>query len=274
VTAKFRTNYKAALATALGACLVSSPAFAGDDFADAEVAYSIVTISGGELTNGAREGYSGAYYSFNRDFSRDGFIGRIYGSVGRYDFEYDAGGQNGTVDGDYWSGDVMFGYQWVRNGLDFSVLLGGDYQDREAVLVDPVDPINSGRYKDDEFGFKVLAEVESNGNGNSPIYFNLGGSYSTAFDTYYALGRLGYSFDHLTIGPEAWALGDDSGDAQRLGGFAMLDFDLGTTASTITVSGGYQFAEDGYAGEFGEEGGYVTVEFSMALGEHRSVPLK
>lgn len=272
-----------ALAWAFAAGLIATPAFAGDDGfyhpSYGDLAYPIVTFSGGELTNGAREGYSGIYYGFNRDLGQDGWIGRIYGSIGDYDYDYGPGqgpfgNGPGSVDGDYWTGDIMFGYLWVRNGFDFSVLVGAEYYDRESVTVDP-NPNFNGRDDEDEFGFKVVADIESNDLSNSPLYFALGGSYSTAFDNYYSLARVGYSFDRFTIGPEAWALGDDSGDAQRLGGFLKLDFEIGTVATTIIGSGGYQFADDGFAGEFGEEGGYATIEFRMALGERRrGLPLK
>lgn len=262
----------ATIAFGFGACVASIPALAQEDYESSDVAYSIVTTSGGEVTNGAWEGYSGAYFAFNRDFSRDGWIGRIYGAAGRYDHEFNTDLDHVTVDGDYWNGDVMFGYLWVRGGLDFAVLLGGDFQERKSVWVS-MDPLFSGRERDDEFGFKVAADLETNGEDDSPFYVSLGGSYSTAFDTYYALGRVGYNFDRFTIGPEAWALGDDSGDAQRLGGFLKLNYELGTVASAITVSGGYQFTDDGFAGEFGAEGGYATLELSLALGEPRG-PLK
>lgn len=263
----------ATLAWGLGAWVASAPALADDFEPSSDTTYSIVTTSGGEVTNGAWEGYSGAYFAFNRDFSRDGWIGRIYGAAGRYDDELRDGPDYLTVDGDYWNGDVMFGYLWVRGGIDFTVLLGADYQDRKAVVVSS-NPLFSGREQEDEFGFKVAADLETNGEGNSPLYLSLGGSYSTAFETYYALGRIGYNFDRFTFGPEVWALGDDSGDAQRLGGFLKLDHEIGTVASKITVSGGYQFADNGFAGEFGSEGGYATIELSFALGENRSSPLK
>lgn len=263
----------ATLAWGLGVVMTSAPALAGDDYNDYNnTTYSIVTTSGGEVTNGAWEAYSGAYFAFNRDFSRDGWIGRIYGSAGRYDYEFTDGPDYVTVDGNYWNADVMFGYLWVRGGLDFSVLLGADFQERRAVAV-VTDPFFSGREREDEFGFKVAADLETNGEGNSPLYLALGGSYSTAFESYYALGRIGYSFDRFTIGPEAWVMGDDSGDAQRLGGFLKLDHEIGTVASRITVSGGYQFADEGFAGEFGSEGGYATIELTLALGETRG-PLK
>lgn len=263
----------ATLAWGFGVLAMSASALAGDDYdTSSNTTYSIVTTSGGEVTNGAWEGYSGAYFSFNRDFSRDGWIGRIYGAGGRYDYEFNDGPDYVTVDGTYWNADVMFGYLWVRGGLDFAVLLGGDFQERRAVAVS-TDPFFSGREREDEFGFKVAADLETNGEDNSPIYVSLGGSYSTAFDTYYALGRVGYNFDGFTLGPEAWAMGDDSGDAQRVGGFLMFDREIGTVYSRITVSGGYQFADDGFAGEFGSEGGYAAIELSLALGETRG-PLK
>lgn len=246
-----------------------------------DVVYSIVSVSGGEITNGAWESYTGAYFSFNRDFSRDGFFGRIYGSYGSYEDSahgfIDSDPVTLKVDGDYWTGDLMLGYMWVRGGLDIAVMLGGEYQKRKSTWIlsaDGAPEETAGfRFTDHEWGFKVGASIETNGNDNRPIYFALEGSYSTAYESYYALGRIGYDFGRFTFGPEAWALGDDSGDAQRVGAFLKLDIPFGTTHSTLIGSGGYQFANEGIAGEFGAEGGYATVELRTAFGEHRA-PLK
>lgn len=282
-----KIKFAAALASVFGVCgALATPGLAADlngghgdysPYADSNgnITYSIVSVSGGEITNGAWESYTGAYYAFNRDFGRDGFFGRIYGSVGGYEYDNSFGPFTEKVDGDYWTGDVMFGYLWVRGGLDIAVMLGGEYQERKRTdLFEFGGPFGFGfRDEDHEWGFKVGASIETNGNDNRPIYLALDGTYSTAFETYYAMGRLGYDFGRFTFGPEAWALGDDSGDAQRVGAFLKLDFDMGTVSSTIIASGGYQFADDGFAGEFGEEGGYGTLEFRMALGEYRA-PLK
>jgi hypothetical protein len=287
-----KMKFALALAATLGVgAALSMPAQAADlggskggysPYVDAngDVVYSLVTVSGGEITNGAWESYSGAYFSFNRDFNRDGFFGRIYGSYGSYEdstaftFEGDPGRLH--VDGDYWTGDLMLGYMWVRGGMDISLMLGAEYQERKSTVMGFVAglPVGFGfRDKDHEWGLKVGASIETNGNDNRPIYFALEGTYSTAFESYYALGRLGYDFGRFTFGPEVWALGDDSGDAQRVGGFLKVEIPFGTTYSTIIGSGGYQFANEGIAGEFGAEGAYATVELRTAFGESRA-PLK
>jgi hypothetical protein len=289
-----KMKFALALAATLGVgAALSMPAQAADlggskggysPYVDAngDVVYSLVTVSGGEITNGAWESYSGAYFSFNRDFNRDGFFGRIYGSYGSYEdstrleFE-DEGMGRLRVDGDYWTGDLMLGYMWVRGGLDIAVMFGGEYQKRKATAIfypDEEVPFGLGaRGTDNEWGFKVGASIETNGNDNRPIYFALEGTYSTAFESYYALGRLGYDFGRFTFGPEVWALGDDSGDAQRVGGFMKVEIPFGTTYSTVIGSAGYQFSNESFAGEFGAKGAYATVELRTAFGESRA-PLK
>ncbi len=290
-----KLKFALALAATLGVgAALSMPAQAADlggskgDYtpyvdSNGDVVYSVVTVSGGEITNGAWESYTGAYFSFNRDFNRDGFFGRIYGSYGSYedstrgflDEDPPVPGRL-RVDGDYWTGDLMLGYMWVRGGLDIAVMFGGEYQKRKATAIFFPDGEVlgiGGRATDNEWGFKVGASIETNGNDNRPIYFALEGTYSTAFESYYALGRLGYDFGRFTFGPEVWALGDDSGDAQRVGGFLKVDIPFGTTYSTLIGSAGYQFANEGIAGEFGAEGGYATVELRTAFGENRA-PLK
>ena len=289
-----KMKFALALAATLGVgAALSMPAQAADlggskgDYSpyvdsNGDVVYSVVTVSGGEITNGAWESYTGAYFSFNRDFNRAGLFGRIYGSYGSYEdstrleFEEEGLGRL-RVDGDYWTGDLMLGYLWVRGGLDIAVMFGGEYQKRKATAIfypDEEIPFGlGGRGTDNEWGFKVGASIETNGNDNRPIYFALEGTYSTAFESYYALGRIGYDFGRFTFGPEAWALGDDSGDAQRVGAFLKLDVPFGTTFSTIIGSAGYQFSNESFAGEFGAEGAYATVELRTAFGENRA-PLK
>jgi len=284
-----KTKFALALASVLGVSVaLPMPGHAADlnghaytPYVDSngDVVYSIVTVSGGEITNGAWESYTGAYFAFNRDFNRDGFFGRIYGSYGSYEdrtsVDAPVAGRS-KVDGDYWTGDVMLGHQWVRGGLDIAIMLGGEYQKRkrtELFYPGGLPPAEGFRDTDHEWGFKVGASIESNGNDNRPVYFALEGTYSTAFESYYALGRVGYDFGRFTFGPEAWALGDDSGDAQRVGAFLKLDIPFGTTYSTLIASGGYQFANESFAGEFGSEGGYAAIELRTAFGEYRA-PLK
>ena len=230
----------------------------------ADTTYSTVAISGVDVSRNADYYYSGVYYALNRDLSRDGFLVRVLGVRGFYEYDlFDAGVID--VHANYWVGDAMIGYQWVRGGVDVAALIGVEYQDHSLSLPDFTNPLQGS-----EVGFKVAADIESNGNDNSPWYFALGGSYSTAFDSYYALGRIGHKFGRFTVGPEAWALGDVSGDAQRLGGFVAWDVKLGDTLGNISFSVGHQFSDgdDGSSIEGGrnfDEGTYATAKFSLAF---------
>ncbi len=161
----------------------------------------------------------------------------------------------------YWQGDVMLGYQWVRNGYDLAVYLGVDYQDHR---ISPDDPDN--KLRGSETGFKVAVDIESNDRINSPLYFAINGSYSTAFDSYYALARVGHKFGRITVGPEAWALGDVSGEAQRVGGFIAFDVPLGHTTGTLLLSVGHQFGDHNDVRKGFDESTYGTVNFRVPLG--------
>ena len=67
-------------------------------------------------------------------------------------------------------------------------------------------------------------------------------NYSTAFDSYWARGRVGLNRGHMTFGPEFIAMGNDAFDAQRAGGFVMFDVSLVPNMPIeVTLSGGYQF---------------------------------
>jgi Cellulose biosynthesis protein BcsS len=237
----------------------------GGGYSVADTTYSTVAISGFDVTRNADYYYSGIYYALNRDLSRDGFLVRVLGVRGFYEYDGEFAWGADQVHANYWIGDAMIGYQWVRGGTDISALIGVEYQDHQLSENDTSNPLRGS-----EVGFKVAADIESNGNGNSPWYYALGGSYSTAFDSYYALGRIGHKFGRFTVGPEAWALGDVSGDAQRLGGFIAWDVKLGDTLGNISFSVGHQFADgdDGDSFEGGrnfDEGTYATAKFSLAF---------
>lgn len=246
----------AAVAGAFGMCTaLTSPAIAGGDLVG-EPAYRGVIVSGGDVTQNAHEGYLGYYGAFNGDLSREGWIFRLYGTRGSYEYG------DGSNSGDWWQGDVMVGYQWVRGRLDIGVYAGIDHQNFGLANPDPLNELRGS-----ETGFKVALDIESNGRDNSPWYFALIGSYSTAFDTYYGLARVGYNFGRFTIGPEAWVLGDVSGDAQRLGGFISFDLPLGGRSfGSLTFSVGHQFGDEVVSSKGFDDGVYGTVGLRVPLG--------
>lgn len=251
-----RMGYGAALAWAFGVCAaLSTPAVGGGGLVG-EPVYRGVIVSGGDITERAHEGYLGFYSALNGDLSREGWVFRLFGTRGSY--EYGGGIANSS---DWWQGDAMIGYQWVRGRVDVGVYVGVDYQNYDLQVPDPTNELRGS-----ETGFKVAVDIESNGRDNSPWYFALNGSYSTAFDTYYALARVGYDFGRVTVGPEGWLLGDVTGDAQRLGAFVRFDLPLGGgNVGALTFSAGHQFGDDVVFSRGFDEGVYGTVNLTIPL---------
>jgi hypothetical protein len=230
---------------------------------------------GGEVAPNSWEGYLGTVWAANRDLSKDGILFRTMGSYGQYDYNAPLG--LGTrVDGTQWQGDVMVGYQWVRQQFDLALYAGIDHINHD---LSPFDPNNPARGS--ETGFKVGIDLESHRHIGLPYYYALEGTYSTAFDTYFLLGRLGMNRGGHIFGVEGWLLGDESGDAQRLGAFLSFDRQLRSDLlAEFTVSAGYQFTDDELnllcGSFFGSEGGYATLNVSFFFGgeRRRHDPLK
>jgi len=237
-----------------------------------DTVYSRIIFSGGEVARDSWEGYTGTIFALNRDLSKDGFLVRMMGSYGEY--SYDSATPPGSFDGRDWQGDVMLGYQWVRDRVDIGLYAGVDYINHKIKPFDPTNPVSGN-----ETGFKFAGDIETKTwELNLPYYFGLEGSYSTAFDTYYLLGRVGLNRNNVIFGVEGWLLGDETGDAQRLGGFVMWERNLRPDLlAEVTVAGGYQFVDN--AGDlcgsfFGSEGAYATLNVAFKFGEHRARPLK
>jgi hypothetical protein len=235
-----------------------SPALADglkDSDASATPTLRGVWFSGIDWVKDARYIFDGASIALNGDLSRDGFALRAYGS--RTDFNRDPG------DGRTWQGDVMLGYIFSRAHLYGDVYVGVDHQDVRLSPDDPTERVRGGAT-----GLKVAAGVGTN--REVPHYFNLSGSYSTAFDTYWARARLGLTHNKLVLGTEAIAFGDVGFDAQRLGGFLIFDLKLARDFPIeVTLSAGHQFvsgSESGIGiGSGGGEGTYGSISFSFAF---------
>ncbi len=226
---------------------------------EAEHVTSVYTFSGADWAKNSSSYYTGALISLQRNFGKDGFVLRVLGQYG--DFEYDEitvpGGQ---VDGDMHGGDVMIGYQFTRGFVTATIYIGVDYLDYDLSPDVPTEIIRG-----DEVGFKVAGDLETS--TETPLFVSINGSYSTAFETYYAQLRLGYNTRRFAFGPEGAVSGDESGDIQRLGGFATFRFNLTpVNESEITVYAGHQFADDGDGPDAsGDEGTYGGVSFSVSF---------
>lgn len=229
-----------------------------DDFGPAPGTKAFVLFSGFDMVTDASYSFQGLIVALNRDIGRDGFMLRLYGS--HVDYEYDTTAvPNGRVDGDGWQGDAMIGYKVGRGNIWAAAYIGIDYHDHDLTPDDPENPVRGS-----EVGFKIAADAASL-RTESPLYFSLNGQYSTAFDSYWARGRIGHNRGHMTFGPEVIAMGNDAFDAQRVGGFVMFDVSLVPNMPIeVTLSGGYQFLDDSSDGSSGGggEGAYGGVVFT------------
>ena len=234
-----------------GAVIPAVPASAGGHDFKTSSAKSIVTFSGIDIAKDAFYSYNGIVVALNRDLGKDGFLVKAYGAYGTY--EYDS---NRPIDGTGLQGDLMLGYKVGLGRMYGAAWMGVDVQDYD---LDPNDP--TSRVRGTEVGFKVGADLETNA-GSGPFYLGLSGIYSTAFDTYWTRGRVGYDFGRFIVGPEGVLMGNDGYDAKRVGGFAKFDMPIfPATPMNVTISAGHQFVDDdnGSASTGGGDGAYGSL---------------
>lgn len=211
----------------------------------------VITYNGIDAAPDAVAYYGGTVFGLSGDLYKNGFLLRTQGVIADYD--YHAGSPlNTKVDADDRSLDVMLGYQWIFSNWSAIAYLG--YEVRNVHL-SPADLNNSVRGGTD--GFKIAAELETS--DESPLYGSLEGSYSTAFNSYYVEGRVGYNMKTVIFGPESSVYSDDGDIATRVGAFATIPFRLwwNNLPAKITFDVGQQFVDSG-GGETraGGEGAY------------------
>jgi hypothetical protein len=154
----------------------------------------------------------------------------------------------------------MLGYLFHRGDMDGGIYAGVDYQNYK---LSPDDPTSAVRGT--EWGFKVAGDVSTSREGER--YFSLAGSYSTAFDSYWARVRTGFNRSRYTFGAEASAFGSEDFDGQRLGAFLTFDVNLRPNSNPIevTLSGGHQFVSDSGGTTGGGQGLYGSIVFSSSF---------
>jgi hypothetical protein len=223
---------------------------AGDD--GASHPKSMVHLVGSDLTSNAWISYYGFLLSAGGDLSQPGWTFFGAASIGNY--EYDTLGLGSQdIDVDYRAGHLMVGYTAIRNGIWLGGYVGVDVQRDD---LSPNDPTNSVAGTD--VGAKFAAELLTI--DQRDLFVSAYGSYSTAFDRYFARFQVGPQRDGYAGGLELTALGDDEWDGQRTGAFVKVPLTiLGANAGTVlSLSGGYQFSDRDSA-----EGGYGVVELKF-----------
>lgn len=256
---KFMSGLAACFAAISGLCAIGGSASASDPASSypSPDAKAWVFFSGFDTIKNASYLFNGAILALNRDLGKDGFVLRAYG--GHTDYQY-SNGTAGIVDGDAWQGDVMLGYKIGRDRWWAAAYIGVDYQSHQLTPDDLTNLVRGSAT-----GFKVAADMATL-RDQSPLYFSASGNYSTAFDSYWARGRIGANLQRVTFGPEVIALGNKGFDATRVGGF--VTFDLPLTRSNIfevTASAGRQSLGSNSGGASGGEGTYVGVSVSTVF---------
>lgn len=209
---------------------------------------SVILFSGAEWAPDAQSYYGGGLVALNGDLSRDGWVLRTLGTIGDYEY-VNSDVPGGIVDGDEYQFDIMIGYQSTIQNITVTGLVGFDYQKQDLT---PDDPEN--KIRGTETGFKVAGDLETH---DIPLFFGLYSDYSTAFNTFNALLRVGFDTDWLVFGPEVAFYRVESDDTWRLGGFSTFRFyTTPTTPTELTIFAGHQFVEDD--DEFGGTGAVTS----------------
>jgi hypothetical protein len=214
---------------------------------------SIAVFSGVDAGPNGNGFYLGAISALNGDFARDGVLLRGLGVYGTYEYLADTG----NIHGRYSLFDAMIGYQFVRPGFRIAGYVGAEHQNHDLSPFDPTNRVVGG-----EFGFKVAGDVTLGPTKKDPLFLNLMGSYSSAFDTYWSRLRIGYKVDSFTFGPEGLLSGNEGNDARRIGGFVQMRVDK--TPLEITVSAGQHYNDKG--GTFAnKDGAYGSLNLGFSF---------
>ena len=244
---------RSSLGIAVGVCLLAaqSGAVAADLplKAPAAVAGAAEAVDYGNLyfgvdanTNGGLVGYSGILYApGGMDYS--GLRVAVFGLYGKYRYTNDE--DQSTFKGRFASVDALVGYSSVFNNGAATLAIGANYQDQRVSPRDPDNPVQG-----DKLGFKVQGDIWTNPTERTLIVGIA--SYSTAFRTYYTIGKFGYDPFGLGffIGPEVVALGNQRTDQQRVG-LHITNIKLAQRVS-LAISGGWLHERNE------RDGAYVT----------------
>lgn len=187
------------------------------------------TYAGATVDQPGWYAYGGAIGAFNGNLHTSGWLWRAQIGGGHYDYN-----QNSTTQRkvDYENGDLMIGYQQYFGLTRVSLYAGGNVEHHDNQ--DPFADVKGTRG-----GFKTHFEVFSS---FAPGWYGLFlANYSTAFNNYFAMVKVGYKInDWIAIGPEVAKLGNERYDAIRTGPFVSFDINKSTL---FIISGGYSWDE-------------------------------
>jgi Cellulose biosynthesis protein BcsS len=199
-----------------------------------------IDVSGTATSNHTDFLYGATTFALGGTLQQSGLRLRLEGLGGTYGFEQAP--TNVTTTGKQYEGGALVGYQQVWNWGSLGTYIGANVRENTVPSTD-----GTGSSLGTRVGFK--AAVDTYLLPTPAMMMSAYGSYSTAYDAYYARLRAGYSvFGFGYLGPEFAVLGDDYYNQTRVGAH-LTGMQLG--ALQVGVSGGYVWDrayKDGYYG--------------------------
>ncbi len=208
----------------------------------------VVDVSGTATSTQSNFLYGAATIALGGSIQQSGFRLKLEGLGG--DYGYDQSSTGGSTQGKQYEGGALLGYQQVWNNATVGYYAGINVRENTIPSVDPSNTALGTRV-----GFK--AAIDAYMRPTELTMLSANGSYSTAYDSYYARFRAGYSLLGIGfLGPEAAFLGDDYYAQTRLGAH-LSGVQLG--ALQFGVATGYVWNrayKDGYYGTLEMRAGF------------------
>lgn len=184
--------------------------------------------SGVDVRGDSFFGYGGFMASLSGERGQPGWLVKWNTGTGEYNYHTGREGASIIYSGKVIMHDLMLGYYFRENDFIAKVYLGANYTEHR---ISPFDVGN--QVQGVVVGAKAQAELWYRFANKGWSSLDL--SYSSAFDDYLALGRVGYDLSSsLSFGLEGSVAGNMNYNSSRLGGVMRIKMDIGE----ITLNAG------------------------------------
>lgn len=172
--------------------------------------------------------YGGGVAALTQNLNQDGWLFRMAGGFGRYEYNIVPGLSNAV---NFQTGEFMVGYQTFLGNTRFTGYVGANVENHD----NDIDPL--AKVKGTKWGVKGQVEILAPLNQYWYVYTL--GTISSVWTNYFVLGKVGYNVTPwISFGPEIVALGNERFDAVRTGPF--LGFKIAQSVDLI-LSVGYSW---------------------------------
>lgn len=197
---------------------------------------------GGSALKNSVYGYIGAIRAINGDIYRSGYLLRVDGGYGKYNYnaltsnlrnddgsQYVSDSSTTNVRVNITSGSLMTGYQAVFGASYFTAYIGGNFDNYANSKQDSSSSVSGGKPG-------VKGQIEFLLAPFSVVSFSSSSSISSAFTSYYSRNSLDFHCCGFSFGPEATFLGNKAYNQQRYG---LSISDISFWSIKLSLSGGY-----------------------------------